>query len=908
MSQNKISQQSFNLPDISLPDNFFSNFEEITKKYDNLELKLSNEISYNNIELKEKNDSYLNDMKKIKFHPPNPVEYAELIFDSAKAKKIYKSQSLKENDIFENEDDDKNIFKCFLKSELYRNKNNYDYNRNFEIDNNSINPNLKEILKPQAWDEDVQFIKENIFGNKSLNQLQRGIINAVLMDKDIFAFITKDAEKSICYHIPSIISNVTISVVILPSLLLINEQVKTMQEAGIKVLNLELYDDIKTLNIEKNFKNENIEENVKILYLTEKKLNINKDILNLLINLYNEGKIKRIIIDNANYLSQWDKNFRINYLGLKQIKENLKNVKILAFSSTPSLKIRDDVIQILNMKNVYYFKMSYNKPNLFLEVRNKKNIINPKEDIAKFIKENYDNKNGIIYCNSKNECDKLCEVLNKSFNINCNCYYEELTNDKKNEVETKWKKDEIRVLIVNCDFDIDINKSNIRFIIHYNIPNSIEKYYKNIERAGLDGEPSRCILYYDDLEYKTLKFLISKKLDSVQKVNELRELTKIIDFCEEELECRRVLLLLYFDEIFTEENCYHMCDICNKNIYCDNIDCTRECKIILNILNIHKNIYFSLKQMIDYLKGENREDLNKIYKINIEYFGQLSKYTSNEINKMIRYLIIKEYIDEYILNDKDSLFSALKINSFGEKIIENNDIIIKIKLFKKNNNIEQKNKTNLNIEYSTYHRNYDNNIYYRNKNSLRNEYKLENTNDYGLCEPTEYDDLFEKLKNIRRDILKKENEKRKNNSLDGSFIPLNLDDILSDSCLEELIRKLPLNKEEFFKENIMEMDKINLEKYSNEFFPAIIKFINIYNIDINKRKENRLNNLYSNNKNYYNEKDNKLYNDKNYLFIGFKRNKNNNSRIEPINNKLSDTNVFNKLVRKNKKNKKIKFL
>ena len=917
MSENKFSQQSINLPDLSLPDNFFSNFEEITNKYADIGQKISNtnNYDYDNI-LNEKNDSYINDMNKIKFHPLNKKEYAELIFDSPRAKKIYKNKKKTEEYIFLNEEDDDNIFKHFLKSDIYnknRNKkNNYEINYwDIEKCSNCIIPNFKEFLKCQSWDEDVEFINEHIFNKKSFKPLQKEIINSVLMDKDILVFMPLKSQKFICYQIPSIISNDTITLVILSSNELINNQFNFMNELGIKVLNLEKYNDETNINIEQNLKNENLEERVKIMYITPEKIVKSKNILNIIMKLYNDGKIKRIVIDEINLMSQWDKNFRKDYFELKQFKENLKNAKILGFSTNPNIKIIDDVISLLNIEKVLYFKISYNKPNLYFEVKNKKYFINPIDDLANIIKKNYINKSGIIYCSSKNESEKISDILGKKYNINYICYNEELSDDNRKEIEDKWIKDEIGIIISNTNFGQDINKLNIRFIIHYNIPKSFDIYYKQIEKAGIDGEPSRCILYYDNLEFENIQHLITNNINMSikQKIEELRELTKFKYYCEEENECRRVLLLSFLNEISLKEKCFHMCDNCNKNINYEYKDCSKESKIILTLLIKLKNENLTLNLINEILKGNSKEHTNEIPENSYEYFGKLSNYKPEEINKLFFQLVLKEYIDEYITNDG---LSNYKINDFGERIYNNDNMTEKIILIKINENEKAINNNIITEEKYIYHRNYENNIYYRNKSSLKNEYKIENTKDYGLCEPTEFDDLFENLKNIRREILKKENEKRKNNAIDGNFIPLNLQDIFSDSGLKELVRKLPTKKEDFSKELLIVEDENNIKLYGNEFLPTIIKFINIYNIDINKRKEIRQNFFYNNDKIYnfavYNEEENKMYNDKKYVFIGFKRYEEKN---EQINNNI-ENNVFDKLANKsknkNKKKKKAKFL
>ena len=926
MSQNKFSQQSINLPEISLPENFFSNFEEITNKYADIDKKKSDTKYYDNGN--DINDiiNYKNDINKIKFHPLNKTEYAELIFDSPRAKKIYKSNGKTDEDLFlkEEEDEDGNIFRYFLKSDIYNKnknkKNNYDINYwDIEKSNNCIIPNFKELLKFQPWDEDVEFINEHLLNNKPFKPMQKEIINSVLMDKDIFVFMPKKSQKYICYQIPSIISNDMITLVVLSSNELINGQVKLMNELGIKVLNLETFDDENCINIEQNLQNENLEERVKLMYVTPEKLFKNKNILNLAMKLYDDKKLKRIIIDEINLMSKWDRNFREDYFELKKIKEYLKNVKILGFSSTPYVKIRDDVINLLNMKKVLYFKISYNKPNIYFEVKNKKDIIyNPIDDFGRIIKNYYENKSGIIYCNSKKECDEISDILNKKYNINCLCYNEELSDEEKNQIVDKWTKEEIGIIVTNKNLILGVNKINVRFIINYNIPKSFDIYYKQIESAGIDGEASRCILYYSASEFENIynSIINNKNIDIIQKVEELRELRKFKSYCEEENECRRVLLLSYFNENTKKDNCFHMCNNCMKSLNYEYIDCSKEAKIILGLLIKLKKENCTLNLINDILKGNNKQYSDEISKNTIEYFGKLSDYKSEEINKLIFQLIIKGHINEYIINERTSIYN---ITDFGQRFYNDENMadgIILIKVVNNNGNSDNSekvisiNNNTLKEEKYVYHRNYQNNIYYNNKTSLKNQYKIENTKDYGLCEPTEFDDLFEQLKNIRREILKKENEKRRNKAINGNFIPLNLQDIFTDTGLKELVRKLPTKIEDFSKELILAEDKNNINLYGNEFLPTIIKFINIYNIDINKRKEIRKNYLYDNDKIYnfdvYKEEEKKMSNDKKYVFIGLKRY---GEKSQQFNNNIGN-NAFDRLANKNKtkKNKKAKFL
>ncbi|EGC30587.1 hypothetical protein DICPUDRAFT_157642 [Dictyostelium purpureum] len=432
------------------------------------------------------------------------------------------------------------------------------------------------LEKEHEWDSLVDSCNRMVFGNSSFRPLQQQVINSILHGRDTFVSLPTGGGKSLCFQIPSLVDSSGISIVLSPLLSLMQDQVHKLKLLGVPACSINSSNtplqNRKT--IEQLLDKDNC--NISIVYVSPERLS-QTEFLEVLNTLNNQGRIKRLIVDEAHCISEWGHDFRPAYRKISLFRENFPNVPIAAFTATAKPSVESDIKNELKLHNPVTIASSFLRTNLLYQIRSK----SPDQsrsfaDIADYIKMRQSRSCGIIYCATTNDCELLSQYLNEE-NIDSHFYHGSLKNSERVEIQKAWTNKSFKIIVTTLAFGMGIDVKDVRFIIHYTMPSSIEAYYQQTGRAGRDGLPSECILYYTSNDYFKISRIIqtqaqpsssyfySEEQELVAQKQQMTEnkvelLDSINSFCRNDDVCRRVQLLDYFGEV--SKPCKTNCDIC----------------------------------------------------------------------------------------------------------------------------------------------------------------------------------------------------------------------------------------------------------------------------------------------------------------------------------------------------------
>lgn len=402
-------------------------------------------------------------------------------------------------------------------------------------------------MKPDA--AQIRRTLKEFFGYDSFKSGQESVIMHLLSGGDAFVLMPTGGGKSLCYQLPAILMEGT-AIVISPLIALMKNQVDLIRgfEAGSSSIAHFFNSSLSKQQMEE-VKGDLLSGRTKLLYVAPESLTKEENIA-----LLREVKISLYAVDEAHCISEWGHDFRPEYRKIRSIVDQIGRAPIIALTATATPKVQSDILKNLGIQDAAVFKSSFNRPNLYYEVRDK---VDPEKDIIKFIRQN-PGKSGIIYCLSRKKVEQLAELLCIN-GIKALPYHAGLDAKTRAENQDRFLMEDIDVIVATIAFGMGIDKPDVRFVIHYDIPKSIESYYQETGRAGRDGQEGHCIAYYSYKDIHKLEKFMQGKPVSEQEIS--RQLLSEVSAYAESSQCRRKLLLNYFGEDFKEGNC-HCCDNC----------------------------------------------------------------------------------------------------------------------------------------------------------------------------------------------------------------------------------------------------------------------------------------------------------------------------------------------------------
>lgn len=597
-----------------------------------------------------------------------------------------------------------------------------------------------------------EYLKK-FFGFDNFKGNQEVIIRNVLAGNDTFVLMPTGGGKSLCYQLPALIEEGT-AIIISPLIALMKNQVDAMrsfsEEEGIAHF---LNSSLTKVAIAK-VKEDVLEGKTKLLYVAPESLTKEEN-----IEFFRKIKISFYAIDEAHCISEWGHDFRPEYRKIRPLINEIGVRPIIALTATATPKVQHDIQKNLNMLNANVFKSSFNRSNLYYEVRPK---VNASKEIIKFIKTN-PGKSGIIYCLSRKKVEELAEILNVN-GIKALPYHAGMDSATRSANQDKFLMEEVDVIVATIAFGMGIDKPDVRFVIHYDIPKSLEGYYQETGRAGRDGGEGRCITFYSYKDIQKLEKFMQGKPVAEQEIG--RQLLLETTAYAESAVCRRKLLLNYFGEDYLEDNCDN----------CDNCLHPKESfegkDYIIQVLQAVQavNEKFKAQHVANVLAG-NVDSAIKAYKHNkLPVFGTGSDHDTKFWNAVIRQALINHFLQKDIEN-----YGLLKVDEAGLEFLKHPYSIMLVQ----NHDYEE-------------------------------EQEEEAMGGTGETKSGAVDtELFNILKDLRKKIAKQKNL--------PPFI------IFQDPSLEDMAIQYPVSLDEL--QNIIGVGAGKAQKYGKEFIDLIKKYV-----------------------------------------------------------------------------------
>lgn len=601
---------------------------------------------------------------------------------------------------------------------------------------------------------------QEFFGFDKFKGDQEAIINSLIAGDDTFVIMPTGGGKSLCYQLPALMMEGT-AIIISPLIALMKNQVDQIRSFSHDTVAHFMNSSLTKTEITK-VKQDVTGGNTKMLYIAPETLKKDET-----IDFLKSINISFVAVDEAHCISEWGHDFRPEYRRIKQMIKEIKDVPMMALTATATPKVQQDIQKNLQMNDALVYKSSFNRTNLYYEVRPKGKKADVMKDLVSYVKTKK-GKSGVIYCLSRKKVEEIAEVL-KANGVKALPYHAGLDAKTRAAHQDAFLMEDTDVIVATIAFGMGIDKPDVRFVIHYDVPKSIEGYYQETGRAGRDGIDGDCILYYNPADIDKLEKFMKDKPVAEREIGELL-IFETAAFAETSA-CRRKFLLHYFGEEYDDKGCGKMCDNCRHPK--TKVDAKAEAVMALQLIK-EVNEKHVLKHIVDVLVGNKTHDITLNDHQDLPFFGAGTEHDENYWKSLVRVLLLQGFITKNIEN-----YGLLSISSKGEAFI--------------------KKPTKLEIALDQ-----------------KFDKVLESDDDANVEAENVYDEvLFGMLKDLTRKV--------------GKQLGLPPYVIFQEPSLEEMAYKFPNTIDELSK--VSGVNKSKAVKYGKQFVELISKYIEDNNIE-----------------------------------------------------------------------------